>query len=88
MLSGQLVVKKEKTSSSRPPNRVMINLSMKAHGSKKRKTSEIPDLNLESLGAEEAMEKLISFSQVVSTFKSFFLLYLIFNLLNVFFLRL
>lgn len=70
------MVKKEKTSYLHPPKRVVIDLSMKTPEFKKRNPSEIPDLSLENLGTEEAMKKLISFSQAVITSEfsfSFFL---------------
>lgn len=70
------MVKNEKTYSSRPPKRFVINLSMKTLGSNKRNPSEIPYLSFGNLGVEEAMKKLFSFSQAISTSEfsfSFFL---------------
>ena len=59
MSGGQLVVKKEKTSSSLPPKRTSIDLTIKPPGSQKRKLDET--LDLEILGVEEELRKSISF---------------------------
>ncbi|XP_042758261.2 uncharacterized protein LOC111907220 isoform X1 [Lactuca sativa] len=67
--TGQLVIKKEKASSSLPPKRTSIYLTVKTPGSKKRKSAGTTNLGLKNLGVEEALLKLISFSQFVSIFK-------------------
>lgn len=72
MLGGIVVVDKENTYSSRPPKRVVSDLSMKTPRSKRIKLSEIPDLILENLGAEEVIKKLITFSQAISISESSF----------------
>ena len=59
-------MKMEKSSSSLPPKRSTIDLTLKTPGSRKRKTDESTGLSLESLGAEEALLKLVSFLQAVS----------------------
>lgn len=66
MSSGQLVVKKEKVSSSFPLKRTSIDLTVKTSGSKKRKIVGVVDLSLENLEEEDALRKLVSFSQGVS----------------------
>ena len=66
MSGDQLVVKKEKCSSSLPPKRPTVDLTVKILGSRKRKTVESTSLSLESLGTEEALQKLVSFSHAVS----------------------
>ena len=66
MSKDQLTVKKEKISSSLPPKRSTIDLTGKTPGSWKRKIVESAGLSLESLGAEEALQKLVCFSQAVT----------------------
>lgn len=66
------MVKKEKTPTSLPPNRALVDLTTTTPRSRKRKLYEFLDLILESFGAEEAMKKPISFSLPVSTFEFFF----------------
>ena len=60
------MVKKEKSTPSLPPKRAHIDLTTKTLGSQKRKIDEVTDLHLENLGAEEALRKLVTFSQAVS----------------------
>ena len=66
MSKDQLTVKKEKISSSLPRKRSTIDLTVKTLGSYKRNNFECACLSLESLGAEEALLKLVSFLQAVS----------------------
>lgn len=61
MSSGMLVVNQEKTSSSLPPKRIFIYLTVKTSGSLKRKTNEVIDLCLENLSAEDVLLKFLSF---------------------------
>lgn len=65
MSSGQLLVKKEKVASSLASKKSHINLPMKTLGSRKRKIVEDMDFCLKNLGPEEALRKLVSFSQDV-----------------------
>lgn len=62
MSSGLIVVKREKKSLPLSIKKYHIDLTMKNPNSHKRKTSEATDLNLENLGAKEALQKLFSFS--------------------------
>lgn len=64
MSSGQLVVKKEKTSYSLPPKRTSIDLMVKTSGYQMRKSVEAMDLILEDIRGEDALLKLVSFSQL------------------------
>lgn len=63
MSSEQLVVKKEK--SSLLSKKAFVDFFIKTQGSGKRKSDEV--FNLENLGVEEALKKLVSFSQSIST---------------------
>ena len=65
MLKDQLTVKKEKNSSSLPPKRSTNDLIVKTPGPQKRKIVESIGLYLENLGAEEVLQKLVSFSQAI-----------------------
>lgn len=66
MSNGLIVVKKGKVSSSLPPKRAHIDLTIKTPGSHKRKTIEAMDLSLENLRVEEAIRKPVFLSHVVS----------------------
>lgn len=50
--SDLIVVKREKVVLPLPPNKPLIDLTMKTLISYKRKTLEVTDLNLENLGAK------------------------------------
>lgn len=63
------MVKREKKPYYLPPKRDSIYLTIKTLGSKKRKSVGAPDIGLKNLGVEEALLKLIFFSQSVSTFE-------------------
>lgn len=66
MSSDQPMVKKKKTSSSLAPKRAFIYLTIRTLGSRNRKSVEVFDL--ENLESGEALKKLITFFQFVSTF--------------------
>lgn len=65
MSSGLIILMKEKISFPLPLKESHINLTMKTLGSRKRKTSEAMDLNLENIGVEEVRQKFLYFSQAV-----------------------
>lgn len=66
MSSGQLLMKKEKISSSLTLEKSYFDLTMKSPGSRNRKNSEATDLSLEYLGAEDTLQKQVSFCQAIS----------------------
>lgn len=77
---GQLVVIKERASSSLPPKMRSIDLNVKTSRSKKKKSSGAHDFGPENLAVEEALLKLISFSQSISSFELLLvLLYFTYN---------
>lgn len=66
MSNGLLVVKREKVDLPLYLKKPHVDLTVKTLSSHKMKTSKATDLNLKNLGAEEALQKLFSFAQVVS----------------------
>lgn len=64
--SALIAVKREKSILSLPPKNPLIDITVKAPSSCKRKTSEATNRNLENLGVEELLQKLLCFSQAVS----------------------
>lgn len=85
MSNGQMVVKKDKTSSSLPIMRAHVDLTVKTTGSKKRKNVNPADLSLENLRVEDALRKLIFFSQAISTNIILLLTFLLLLILMFFF---
>lgn len=59
------MVKKEKSYSSLPSKSAQIDLTIKSPISQKRNNVEGTDLSIENLKIEEALKKLVSFSQAV-----------------------
>lgn len=78
MSSSLIIAKREKVALPLPLKKSLIDLTVKTSGSHKRKTLEAIDLNLENLGADESVQKLLPF---FSRFKCFY--YISFSILLV-----
>lgn len=81
MSSGLNMVKKENFASSLPSKKAHIDLNVMTLGSQKWKTVEALDLRLENHESEEALRKLISFSQAVIISLAMILVFLILYIL-------